>query len=299
VPHAENVSYFGDGDEAHLVYNFSLPPLLLHALQTGSGSCLTEWAVSEDPPLPGCTYLNFTASHDGIGVRPLEGLMPREEIDALARRIEAIGGHVSVKSNRDGSTSPYELNITYFDAMTRPGEEDGAGWKVERFLTSQAIALGLRGIPAVYFHSLVATANDHHAVEALGQARAINRHKWNEAALEARLDDPASISARVLRELTRMLAIRSEQPAFHPDAPQQALAMSDDVFALVRTAIDGRQTLLHLSNLTHRPVEVRGLPSPFDRTASRDLLAEDGTLFPAGRVTLEPYQTRWLTVSAI
>jgi len=296
VPQAENVSYFGDGDEAHLVYNFSLPPLLLHALQTGSGRFLTEWAASRDAPPPGCTYLNFTASHDGIGVRPLEGLVPQDEIDELIWRVEVVGGHVSVRSNRDGSTSPYELNITYFDAMTRPGEKEDADRKVERFLTSQAIALGLRGIPAVYFHSLVATANDHDAVEALGHARAINRHKWNEAALESRLDDRTSTSARVLEVLTRMLGIRSAQPAFHPDAPEQALAMSDDVFAFVRTAVDGCQTILHLSNLTDRTVEVGGTPSPFNRTACRDLLASDRTPLPAGRVTLEPYQTRWLTI---
>jgi len=70
VPHAENVSYFGQGDEAHMVYQFSLPPLLLHAFITGNGQYLTHWASGLEPPPAGCTFFNFTASHDGVGVRP-------------------------------------------------------------------------------------------------------------------------------------------------------------------------------------------------------------------------------------
>jgi len=72
VPHAENVSYFGTGDEAHMVYQFSLPPLLLHALLRGNARWLTQWAAGLQPAPDGCAYFNFTSSHDGVGVRPLE-----------------------------------------------------------------------------------------------------------------------------------------------------------------------------------------------------------------------------------
>ncbi len=123
VPHEENVSYFGKGDEAHLVYQFSLPPLLLHGLLEGSSRHLTEWASQLAPPPKGCSYLNFTASHDGIGVRPLEGILSPDEVRQLATKIEGRGGHVSMRSGTDGKEVPYELNVTYFDALGEPGDD--------------------------------------------------------------------------------------------------------------------------------------------------------------------------------
>ncbi len=116
VPHEENVSYFGAGDEAHMVYQFSLPPLLLHALMNGDTSHLTRWAASLGELPAGCTYFNFTASHDGIGMRPLQGIIPDKELSKLAKRVKQLGGHVSTKANSDGTESPYELNITYLMA---------------------------------------------------------------------------------------------------------------------------------------------------------------------------------------
>ncbi len=88
VPHKENISYFGDGDETHMVYQFSLPPLLLHAILTENAKYMTEWVKSLDILPDNCTYFNFTSSHDGIGVRPLEGLVPQEEFDWLVEGIE-------------------------------------------------------------------------------------------------------------------------------------------------------------------------------------------------------------------
>ena len=80
VPHHENVSYFGDGDEAHAVYQFSLAPLLLDAFLSGDATSLNEWLADLQYPGEGMTFFNFTASHDGIGVRPLEGLVPPERV---------------------------------------------------------------------------------------------------------------------------------------------------------------------------------------------------------------------------
>ncbi|MGB5736517.1 MAG: sugar phosphorylase, partial [Thiohalocapsa sp.] len=172
VPHAENVSYFGAGDEAHMVYQFSLPPLLLHALSTGNAAYLTHWAANLAPPPAGCTYFNFTASHDGIGVRPLEGLLPQDEFDALVAGVEQRGGLVSRRSNPDGSTTPYELNITYFDAVGVPGDLAAS---VARFLCAQTIAMSLQGVPGIYFNSLLGASNNLAGVEQTGRARTINR----------------------------------------------------------------------------------------------------------------------------
>ncbi|MEM9187232.1 MAG: sugar phosphorylase, partial [Planctomycetota bacterium] len=193
VPHAENVSYFGavdpadgEGDEAHMVYNFSLPPLLLEAFVSGDATAIRAWLANLADPPPGCTFFNFTASHDGIGLRPLEGLVSDERLAAIVEHARVRGGKVNMKRNPDGSESPYELNITYVDALAPslmnppPPEGEGATERhARRFLSSQAVMLALRGVPAPYFHSLVGTQNDYAGVEATGQNRRINRHKYD------------------------------------------------------------------------------------------------------------------------
>ncbi len=290
VPHAENVSYFGDGDEAHIVYNFSLPPLVLLALQTGSGAHLTRWAKELSDPPDNCTYLNFTASHDGIGVRPLEGLVDAEERDWLVERVQQLGGQVSSRSNPDGTASPYELNITYFDAMGRPGEDD-LTLKIRRFLCSQAIALALRGIPAIYIQSLVAASNDMEGLRRLGYARAINRHKWDEDDLRGRLKNRKSQHARVLNAYKHMLAVRREQAAFHPDAPQRVHDLGEAVFVIERRERESDRSLFCLHNLTGDLAEVTlpGAPGQL-----RNLLDADAAPVQDGACRLGPYEVAWL-----
>jgi len=297
VPHAENVSYFGEGDEAQMVYQSSLPPLVLHALHTGNGRHLTEWAESLSPPPAGCTFLNLTASHDGIGLRPLEGLVPDEEVKALIQGVEARGGHVSYRAGADGSESPYELNISYFDALSEPGEPRSAQ-HIARFLCSQALTLALQGVPAVYFHSLTATQNDHEGVEKTGWARAINRKRWGDEELSGLLDDTKTPTARVFQAYVRLLRLRAAHPAFHPDGAQRVLDLPDGLFGVARTAPDGAETVLAVSNLTpSRRKLVVG-----ERVAgdSRPLRWEDlvtgrpGTGEGSRVWHLAPYESLWL-----
>jgi sucrose phosphorylase len=216
VPHEENISYFGDGDEAHMVYQFSLPPLLLHALTTQNTSYLQEWAINLKPPPKGCTYFNFTASHDGIGVRPLTGLIPDSELDALVKRVKKNGGKVSMKRNSDGSESPYELNITYFDAFKQEHES----LQKAAFLCSQAIALTLQGLPAIYFHSLYGGKNWEKGFKKTNRNRSLNRQKWDYDELVSLLEDPGSIHYSIFKDYRMMLKIRKSVLAFHPDASQ-------------------------------------------------------------------------------
>jgi len=297
VPHEQNVSYFGRGDEAHVVYNFSLPPLLLHALSTGDGTTLTQWAADQPDPPPGCTFLNFTASHDGIGVRPLEGILAPEKIQDLADHVRARRGYVSEKSNPDGSTSPYELNITYFSALGDASDDPKAdpAQHVKRFLCSQAIALGLRGIPAVYFHSLTATENDHDNVETRGYPRAINRGKWDDQKLRDKLADKTTAASQVFSEYTRMLRVRSDQPAFSPDAKQVVHKLDPRIFAFERTSPDGRQTILCASNLTGKRVTL----DPPQHLELGSLEGATGLItgrkVETDKLVLAPYQTRWFT----
>jgi sucrose phosphorylase len=298
LPHEQNISYFGKGDEAHLVYQFSLPPLLLHALHTGQVRYLCAWA-SALPQLPkGCSFLNFTASHDGIGVRPLEGLVPDSEQSALIEAVKQRGGHVSSRTdNKTGKQSPYELNITYFDALSDLGHAT-TDQHINRFLCSQTIMLALKGIPAVYLHSLTATQNDDRGVQTTGQARSINRKRWNEQELNTLLSDSSSTTHKVFKEYIRLLKLRSAHPAFHPDGAQLVLDLEEGLFGIMRRSPDDNECLVCISNIS---TETKDL-----NTA---LLHHEGLSLISGRscqeliskqyvedeiLRLQPYQSAWL-----
>lgn len=286
VPHAENVSYLGDGtDEAQLVYNFTLPPLLLHALVRGDARKLGTWINTLHTPPARTGFFNFTASHDGVGVRPVEGILAPDEVAALAADVQANGGRVSFKSNPDGSQSPYELNVSYVDAAGLPRMP--AETHVARFLLTQAVMLSLGGVPAVYIHSLLGTRNDYAGLERLGYNRAINRPKLDADTVCAELATPDSFRAQVFAGYTHLLRTRRELRAFHPHGAQQARVLAGGrVLALERTAPDASQRVTALFNLAGEPrvVEVEA--------AGVDALS--GEAFAAGRVGLAPYQVRWL-----
>ena len=300
VPHRENVSYFGNGDEADLIYQFSLPPLLIHAIHRENARCLIEWAQSLGNPPPGCTFLNFTASHDGIGVRPLEGVVPEPERRILLDGIRERGGNVSMKRDQNGAESPYELNITYFDALGDPGDW-GSPLHIRRFLCSQTLAMSLKGIPAIYIHSLTATANDLEGVVRTGHLRSINRKSWDEAELNHLMSDPSSPCFQVSSEYVRRLRIRSEHVAFDPYGSQEVLEMGDEVFAILRSSPDDSETVLCLFNLCRRKQEV-----DLSRCGSAlragglltDLLGdlEHGNVSPTGKIDLAPNESKWLRV---
>lgn len=291
VPHAENISYFGDGaNEAQMVYQFSLPPLTLHTFHTGDTSALTRWAKTIRRLSERTTFFNFLASHDGIGVRPAIGLISDAEIDALVQRTLAHGGRVSYKNNPDGSQSPYEMNITYFDAITDPAvTERDPQIAVRRFLCSQAIMLAMIGMPGIYFHSLFGSRNWTEGVSQLGHNRAINREKLNADALLRELSDANSVRNAVFSGYMALLRARTKSPAFHPLGDQRVLELDAGVFALERVSPDGKDRVIALNNVTDREITLP-LPSP-----SRDLLTQQ--TFSAA-VALAPYQTAWLQVES-
>ncbi|MBT3539801.1 MAG: hypothetical protein HN489_01570 [Opitutae bacterium] len=294
VPHQENISYFGKGDEAHAVYQFSLPPLLLHGLLQGTAKHVTNWAAHLAPPPKGCHFLNFTASHDGIGVRPLEGILDTDEILSLADEVRGNGGHVSMRKLEDGSEFPYELNATYYGALSHKKDPE-LGKK--RFLCSQAIALAMKGIPAVYFHSLCATPNYTEGVKETGHNRTINRKKWKSEELETLLEDEESNSGEIFEWYTRVLRRRASCPAFHPDASQKVIELGDDIFAFERRSLDGSQVIICLFNFL--PHEVKSnqkqtLASYLSNGSVKDLISGGEFSFDNESFALRPYQALWL-----
>lgn len=288
VPHAENVSYFGavdrdrqEGDEAHMVYNFSLPPLLLDAFINGDAVALKAWLENLTPPPPGCAFFNFTASHDGIGVRPLEGLVSPERFDRMIEAVRLRGGKINTRRAADGRDVPYELNITYVDALA-PNEPD-IDLHARRFLTSQAVMLAFRGMPAIYFHSLVGTQNDYAGAEESGQNRRINRHKYTLTELDAHLAKVDSLQRRIYDGYRELLAMRIAQPAFHPDAGQEIVDLGNHaILAFKRTSLDGLHTVLVAANFSS---DEQALELPEEWTAGLDLRAQqpwDGAKLSAG-----------------
>ena len=284
VPNRENLSYFGNNDEAHMVYQFSLPPLLLHALHTGNPVWLSTWAQSL-PQLDGNkTFFNFTASHDGIGVRPLEGLLPNDELNKLVENMQKFGGKVNFKSNPDGITSPYELNITYFDALkgTVHGEDQ---LQVERFLASQIVMMSFAGVPAFYIHSLTATHNYLEGLAKTRKNRTINRKKWNLEELNSLLSNETK-HQRVFNSLKRLIKLRKKQKAFHPNASQEIFNPGNGLFGLIRES--DQQTLILIANLTNQETTFE-LPLSFS-TFQYDLILNQ----KIENHRLKPYQCAWL-----
>ncbi len=296
VPHHDNISYFGDGyNEAQLIYNFALPPLTLHALRTGDARVLSEWASSLVLPSEQTTFFNFLASHDGIGLNPARDILPDAAIDALVAGVEAHGGLVSYKNNPDGSRSPYELNINYFDALNDPQSGEPLTRQVDRFMASQAILLAVVGVPGIYFHSLFGSRGWPAGVAQTGRNRTINRQKLDLAALEAELAAPASLRAQVFGRYARLLRARAGYPAFHPNGGQQIIAASDAVFALLRTAPDHRAAVLCLQNVSGRAQTATGIANMLQTNAARDLISGRKFLVnQGGSAELAPYETLWL-----
>jgi glycosidase len=301
VPHEENVSYFGDGsDEAQMVYQFPLPPLVLHALHSGDASRLSDWAAKLNTPSDSTTFFNFLASHDGIGVRPVEGILSQSNVQSLIDRTLAHGGYVSYKANPDGTQSVYELNISYFDALSNPYGSEPLDLQVRRFLASQAIMLSLAGTPGIYVHSLFGSRSYHAGVKQTGRYRSINREKLRRDQLERALADRSSLRHRVFYSYLDLIRTRTAHRAFHPNGPQQILFVHPALFVLLRTAPSGNAPLLCIHNVSdgEQPFSVNLSSITFPRSEQmRDLIA--GTVFPvnaSGELTLQvaPYQVLWL-----
>jgi len=255
IPNHENLSYFGNANEAHAVYNFSLPPLMLHAMTTGNSQHLKQWQMSMPPAQHGTFYFNFLASHDGIGLRPAEGLLNEDDIGTLVNSMQNFGGRVSWRSAANGASKPYEINITYFDAMqgTHKGPDQ---YQIPRFVCAHAIMMSLEGVPAIYIHSMFGTHNYYEGVELSSQNRTINRYKWDYAALTEKLEDERSHHHIVFNELKKLLKIRCAQPAFHPNATQFTLHLGDEIFGFWRQSPRRDQSIFCIHNITDKTITI-------------------------------------------
>ena len=298
IPNRENLAYFGNANEAHCVYNFSLPPLLVNTLITGDCSYLKQWMMSMPPAQNGTAYFNFIASHDGIGLRPAEGLLSDGEIKTLVATMQHFGGHVSYRALKDKQRKPYEINISLFDALqgTTSGPD---AWGLDRFVCAHAVMLGLEGIPGIYIHSLVGTRNDYDRVDNSGHYRSINRHQWDYETLNVLLEKPDTLHAEVFSRLTRLLEIRRQQSAFHPNATQFTLHLGNSLFGFWRQSIDRRQSIFCISNISNRtqPLALQSV-NLIETEQWQDLISGQEMTSLDAVLELQPYQTVWITNAA-
>ncbi|MBT8043341.1 MAG: alpha-amylase [Verrucomicrobiae bacterium] len=256
VPNKENLSYFGNGNEAHLIYNFSLPPLLLHTMLSGDARHLKKWMMSMPPARRGRAYLNFIASHDGIGLRPAEGLLSKEEQENLIKTLRDFGGEISMRRTPEGDLTPYEANISLYNAMAGTIKKGKDKWQAERFIAAHTIMLALEGLPAFYIHSLLGTENNTQGLAATGQARSINRYKWDAEDLTAALADEELHHKPVFDELRRRIGIRKEQEAFHPNATQYTLHLGKKIVGFWRESLNRSQSIFAVHNISDKTQKI-------------------------------------------
>lgn len=252
VPNKENLSYFGKNDEAHMVYNFSLPPLLVYTLLSGDSTYLNSWIKSMPPSRHGRTYFNFIASHDGIGLRPAEGLLEEDELQSMLDTIKSFGGEVSMRRMPNGDLKPYEANVSLYSALAGTLGEEPDGQQSQRFICAHQVMLALEGVPAFYIHSLLATENNRLGVAETGHARTINRYKYQISQLEAALDDDTHHQKKVFTEIKRLIRLRKRQPAFHPNATQYTLSLGTKFFGVWRESLDRSQSIFAIHNITDK-----------------------------------------------
>lgn len=295
----ENISYLGDGsNEANLVYNFGLPPLVLHAFHVQESDKLADWLEVWGQGSDKGAYFNILASHDGIGLNGAREILSEEEITELSRSIERAGGHISRMSVGAGEPWPYELNMNYLDALDAVAPQSGFQYSTERFLTAHAIMLGLRGLPGVYFHSMFGSRGWREGPGLTGRPRAINREKLRMADLVDELADHHSERSKTYTGVRRLLQARQHNAAFAPSAEQQVLRGNRGVLAFARHNLQDNSRVVCLHNLTPSPQSItlqsaiayRSGDSMIDLISGEQMDGDDRS-----EIALRPYQSRWLT----
>lgn len=285
VPHKDNISYFGDGEnEAQMVYQFSLPPLVLHAVHRQDVKALSQWAGSLALPSTKTTWFNFLASHDGIGLNPLRGILPESEILSLVEKLQQEGALVNWKNNPDGTRSPYEINVTYLDALSSQDSPDDE--RIARFILAHAVLLSFPGVPAVYIQSILGSRNDYEGVERLGYNRAINRKKYTAGQVDLELNNKQSIRHKIYSRLSEFIAIRRGEHAFHPDAQAMFESLDEQILKIVRVAENGERitALFNFSHNVHTVYE--------EALSGVELLS--GQAIDGTELTLNPWQVMWI-----
>ncbi len=300
VPHEDNISYFGDGtDEAHMVYNFALPGLVLHTFFSENATAISNWAQGVADPSGQATFFNILDTHDGIGLMGVKHILTKQEIDFIIEQAKKRGAFISYKMSENRTEEPYEINTTWWSIINPLDSDEEMAFQVKRYLASRSISLVLQGVPALYMHGVAGSDNFYDLVKKTNQKRDINRGAIDGAALAGAFDDPNSKGSLIRKYGSRLHLIRTGHRAFHPQGQQHVFTINPDIFTVYRISPEGDRHILTMTNVTSRVchIEVQVEDLDVGQTDWNDLMS--GTIWKSENkrlsVTLQPYDVVWLT----
>ena len=292
LPEKENLSYFGNNDEANWIYNFSLPPLLIHAFLFENNSYLNRWSKNLPVAKFGNNYLNFIASHDGIGIRPTEGILNNKSLNNFLKRLKKNGSKFSYRKVHNKSKKVYEANITVFDALKKSDYDPKGKFFLERYVAAHAIMISFEGIPAIYFNSLFGKSNDEAKYIITGNNRDVNRYKWNYKNITRKLSDNKTKQSIFYNNIANLLSIRRKQKAFHPNGKRYNINLGSKLFCFKRLSLDKKQSIICITNLSSKNQTIK-LNKELQNY--KDLLNLKTKFKDKNLLTLKPFQTVWLS----
>ena len=286
------MSYFGNNDEAHWIYNFSLPPLLIHAFLFENSSYLNKWSNGLPNRKSGNNYLNFIASHDGIGMRPTEGILNEKSLNNFIKRLKKNGSKFSYRKVQNKSKKVYEANITVFDALKKSNNDPHGKFFLERYVAAHAIMISFEGIPAVYFNSLFGKSNDNSKYIITGNNRDLNRYKWNYKNITKKLNNKTSKQSIIYQNLGKLLDIKRKQKAFHPDAKRLNINLGSKIFCFKRVSLDKKQTIISITNCSSLDQSPK-LDKKYKKW--RNIIHPQVKFTKDKALKLKPFETMWLS----
>ena len=292
LPEKENLSYFGNNDESNWIYNFTLPPLLIYSLLFENGSCLNAWCKKLPQTKKGNSYLNFIASHDGIGMRPLEGIINNPSIKKLLLRLKKNGSKFSYRKVNNNKKKVYESNITVFDALKVSDKDKKGLYNFQRYIAAHAIMFSFEGVPAIYFNSLFGKSNDEARYVITGNNRDVNRFKWNELNILKKIKSNSSKEYYIFETLKYLLKIRKNQKAFHPNAHRTNINIGNNFFCIKRVSLDKKQTILCITNLTSKLQNAK-INKKYNKF--KNLIDSNVKTKILNSINLKPFETIWLS----
>ena len=296
LPKQENLSYFGKNDEAHWIYNFSLPPLIVNTFLFEDSVALTKWSMKMPPAQLGNAYLNFIASHDGIGMRPAEGILSDKEIKKMLQRLKKNGSKFSMRKLSNNEEKVYEANISLFNALQFTDSDLKGKFALKRFIAAHCIILAIEGVPAFYFNSLFATKNDEETFANTGVKRNLNRYKWHYSTLVNLIKTNNTIERNCYEIFKKLISIRKIQPAFHPNATQFTLNLDKNIFAVWRQSRDRKQSIFALTNVSSKTIKLNtNKINLIDDEQWFDLLSQETKITDDQYIKLMPFQSLWIT----
>ena len=292
LPEKENLSYFGNNDESNWIYNFTLPPLLIYSLLFENGSYLNAWSKKLPQTKKGNSYLNFIASHDGIGMRPLEGIINNQSIKKLLLRLKKNGSKFSYRKVNNNKKKVYESNITVFDALKVSDKDKKGLYNFQRYMAAHAIMFSFEGVPAIYFNSLFGKSNDEARYVITGNNRDVNRFKWNELNILKKIKSNSSKEYYIFETLKYLLKIRKNQKAFHPNAHRTNINLGNNFFCIKRVSLDKKQTILCITNLTSKLQNAK-INKKYNKF--KNLIDSNVKTKILNSINLKPFETIWLS----